>query len=432
MIDRYSTPEMFKLWSEQTKFESWLDVELAACEAWAATGKIPADDLKAIRDKAKFDVARIEELDRKLHHDVIAFTTNLAENIGPSSRFVHMGLTSTDVVDTAQSLRLRKAGQLILVEINNLITILHNFAYQHKHTVMIGRTHGVHAEPITLGLKFLVFHQEMLRNRTRVQNALADVAVGKISGAVGTHAHTGPDFEERICKALKLAPAPVATQVLQRDRHAALIAVLTVCAGTIEKIAVEIRHLQRTEVRELEEPFAKGQKGSSAMPHKRNPVKCEQLTGLARLFRGYAITAFENQALWHERDISHSSAERVILSDATTLLHYMLRQMIKVVSGLHVYPDSMLANLNQTRGLLFSQKILLELVNAGLSREDAYEIVQSAAMRTWADKNTSLRDELLQDTRFSGTIDAQTLEGLLDPASFLLHLEAIFSRAQKS
>jgi adenylosuccinate lyase len=431
MIDRYSTPEMRELWSERAKFEAWLEVELAACEAWAELGRIPADDLKTIREKAKFEVPRIEELDRELHHDVIAFTTNLAEHIGPSSRFVHMGLTSTDVVDTAQSLRLRTAGELIAVELAKLIATLRSFAEQHKQTVMIGRTHGVHAEPITLGLKFLVFHQEMLRNRSRLERALSDVCVGKISGAVGTHAHTGPDFEARVCKALSLSPAPVATQVLQRDRHAAFVAALAVCAGTIEKIAVEIRHLQRTEVRELEEPFAKGQKGSSAMPHKRNPVKCEQLTGLSRLVRGYALSAMENQALWHERDISHSSAERVILSDATTLVHYMLRQMNLIVSGLHVYPDAMQANLQRTRGLLFSQKILLELVQSGMSREDAYAVVQGAAMRTWADPNTRLRTELLSDPKFAGQISPDKLDVAMDYSSFLQYVDAIFARAEK-
>lgn len=432
MIDRYSTPEMRELWSEQSKFQSWLDVELAACEAWAAVGKIPADELETIREKARFDVARIEELDRELHHDVIAFTTNLAENIGHASRHVHLGLTSTDVVDTAQSLRLRQATELILLELEQLICTLHDFAHQHKHTVMIGRTHGVHAEPITLGLKFLVYHQEMLRNRRRLTRTSADVTVGKISGAVGTHAHTGPEFEERVCSALGLSPAPVATQVLQRDRHAAFVSALAVCAGSIEKVAVEIRHLQRTEVRELEEPFAKGQKGSSAMPHKRNPVKCEQLTGLARLVRGYALSAMENQALWHERDISHSSAERVILSDATTLVHYMLRQLKTVVAGLHVYPDAMQANLARTRGLLFSQKILLELVGNGMSREDAYQIVQDAAMRTWADEKTSLRDELLSDAKFTAAVHVQKLDDVMDYQSFLQHVDAIFARAEEN
>lgn len=426
MIDRYSTSEMKDLWSEQAKFQAWLDVEIAACEAWTDAGKISAEDMAAIRDKAAFTVERIEELDHQLHHDVIAFTTNLAENIGPASRFVHLGLTSTDVVDTAQSLRLRQAGRLILKELDQLIAALKKLAVDHKETVMQGRTHGVHAEPITLGLKFLVSYQEMKRNKARLEQGLADVTVGKISGAVGTHAHTGPWFEEKICEHLNLKPAEVATQVLQRDRHAAFVSAIAVCGGTIEKLAVEIRHLQRTEVRELEEPFAKGQKGSSAMPHKRNPVKCEQLTGLSRLLRGYAMAAMENQALWHERDISHSSAERVLIADSTTLLHYMIRLLTRVLSGLHVYPDTMLANMEKTRGLLFSQKTLLSLVEKGLSREDAYEIVQTAAMNTWADPAKNLKEEVLKDLR--NPLSDSELTELMDYNNFLAHIDEIYRR----
>ncbi len=426
MIDRYSTPEMKELWSEQAKFQAWLDVELAACEAWTAIGKIPAADMATIREKAAFTVERIEELDQQLHHDVIAFTTNLAENIGPSSRFVHLGLTSTDVVDTAQSLRLRQAGKLILAELDQLIETLRTLAQDHRNTVMQGRTHGVHAEPITLGLKFLVSYQEMRRNKARVEQALAEVMVGKISGAVGTHAHTGPQFEEKICENLDLKPAEVATQVLQRDRHAAFVSALAILGGTIEKIAVEIRHLQRTEVRELEEPFAKGQKGSSAMPHKRNPVKCEQLTGLSRLVRGYALAAMENQPLWHERDISHSSAERVLLSDSTTLIHYMVRLLNKVLSGLHIYPDTMLANMEKTRGLLFSQKILLAIVEKGLTREEAYDIVQTAAMNTWADPEKNLKTELLDDPR--NPLSKQELTDIMDYAHYLQYIDDIYAR----
>lgn len=426
MIERYSTPEMKELWSEQAKFQAWLDVEIAACEAWTSAGKISAEDMAAIRDKAAFTVERIEELDNTLHHDVIAFTTNLAEKIGPASRFVHLGLTSTDVVDTAQALRLRQAGHLILGELNQLIDTLKTLALDHRETVMMGRTHGVHAEPITLGLKFLVSHQEMLRNKRRLEQALADVSVGKISGAVGTHAHTGPAFEEKICEHLDLKPAEVATQVLQRDRHAAFVAAIAVCGGTIEKMAVEIRHLQRTEVRELEEPFAKGQKGSSAMPHKRNPVKCEQLTGLSRLLRGYSTAAMENQALWHERDISHSSAERVLIGDSTTLLHYMIRLLNKVLSGLHIYPETMLSNMEKTRGLLFSQKVLLNIVEKGLSREEAYDVVQTAAMTTWADPSKTLKAELLKDPR-NPLSDADLTE-LMNYKHFLVHIDDIYER----
>lgn len=426
MIERYSTPEMKELWSEQAKFQAWLDVEIAACEAWTALGKISAEDMATIRDKAAFTVERIEELDNTLHHDVIAFTTNLAENIGPASRFVHLGLTSTDVVDTAQALRLRRAGRLILDELDQLINTLKTLALDHRQTVMMGRTHGVHAEPITLGLKFLVSHQEMLRNKRRLEQALADVTVGKISGAVGTHAHTGPAFEEKICEHLDLKPAEVATQVLQRDRHAAFVAAIAVCGGTIEKLAVEIRHLQRTEVRELEEPFAKGQKGSSAMPHKRNPVKCEQLTGLSRLLRGYSTAAMENQALWHERDISHSSAERVLIGDSTTLLHYMIRLLNKVLSGLHIYPETMLSNMEKTRGLLFSQKILLSVVEKGLSREEAYDVVQTAAMATWADPEKTLKTELLKNPQ--NPLSDTELTEIMNYKHYLVHIDDIYAR----
>lgn len=426
MINRYSTEEMLEIWSEQSKFQAWLDVEIAACEAWAEVGKIPAEDLKTIKDKAKFSVNRIEELDRQLHHDVIAFTTCLAENIGPSSRFVHLGLTSTDVVDTAQSLRLRRVKETIISELNILIDTVKQAALEHKDTIMIGRTHGVHGEPITLGLKFLVYYQELKRNLARVSAGFDDVIVGKISGAVGTHAHTGPDFESRICKNLNLPVAEAATQVLQRDRHAAFVSSLAVLAGTIDKIAVEIRHLQKTETRELEEPFAKGQKGSSAMPHKRNPVKCEQLSGLSRLIRGYALAAMENQPLWHERDISHSSAERVLLSDSTTLIHYMVRLLNKVLSGLHIYPDTMKENMEKTRGLLFSQKIMLAVVEKGVSREDAYALVQNAAMDTWANKNTTLKSELLKEEKFP--LSEAELDGIMDPKQYLIYVTDIYKR----
>lgn len=431
MIERYSTREMRDLWSEESKFRAWLEVEMAACEAWASLGKIPADDLWSIRQRAAIDVKRIDELERELHHDVIAFTTNLAENIGPASRFVHLGLTSTDVVDTAQALRLRQAGKLLIKELDELITKIKELALDKKELVMIGRTHGVHAEPVTLGLKFVVYYQEMLRNRRRLEMAVEEVAVGKISGAVGTYAHTGPELERRVCHKLGLESAPVSTQVLQRDRHAALLSAIAICGGSIEKIAVEIRNLQRTEIRELEEPFASGQKGSSAMPHKRNPVKCEQLTGLSRLLRGYAVAGMENQALWHERDISHSSAERVILADSTTLLHYMLRQMTKVLGGLHIYPDKMRQNLNRTRGLVFSQRIMLALVERGMSREDAYDVVQKAAMRTWENEFTTLRQNLVADDRFTQLMTGEELDQLMNYATFLRYLNSIYDHALK-
>ncbi|MCX7017839.1 MAG: adenylosuccinate lyase [Candidatus Sumerlaeota bacterium] len=429
MIPRYSTPEMCELWSEDAKYRSWLDVELAACEAWSDEGKIPAADLETIRAKAKFDANRIEELETRLHHDVVAFTTNLSENIGESSRYVHLGLTSNDVVDTAQALRLKRAGALILDELDELTEVVRQSAVNHKRVIMIGRTHGVHAEPVTLGLKFLVYYRELLRDRRRLAAAFDETAVGKISGVVGTYAHTGPEFEKRVCAKLGVGAAEVSTQVLQRDRHAALIAAAAITGATIEKIATEIRGLQRTEVREVEEPFTAGQKGSSAMPHKRNPVKCEQLCGLARLLRGYAVPAIENIVLWHERDISHSSAERVILADATTLLHYMLRQARKIISGLHIHPENMKRNLELTRGLLFSQRALLELVERGLSREQAYEIVQEAAMRTWEKEQTTLRDELLADKRLTAHMSAGELDAIMDYGCFLKYLDDIFDNA---
>ena len=432
MIERYSTPEMREHWSEQAKFQAWLDVELAACEVWTGLGRIPAAEMDVIRRRAAFDVARIDEIEAEVHHDVIAFTTSLAENIGPASRFVHMGLTSNDVVDTANGLRLKKAGALILADLDRLIDTLRRFADEKKDLLMVGRTHGIHAEPVTLGLKFLVYHQEMRRNRARLTEAFRGVAVGKISGAVGTFAHTGPAFETAVCDRLGLDHAPVSTQVLQRDRHAALVAAIAVAGAGIEKIATEIRHLQRTEVREIEEPFAKGQKGSSAMPHKRNPVKCEQLTGLARLLRGYVVPALENIALWHERDISHSSTERVILPDATTLLHYMTRMITRIVDGLHIYPEAMKRNLDRTRGLIFSQRVLLALVDHGMTREDAYDVVQKAAMRTWENEAGSLRQNLLADTRFTAVMKPEDLETVMDYRVFLQHLDAIYERARNA
>lgn len=422
---------MRKLWSDEVKFRCWLEVEIAACETWAELGKIPPDDLWGIREHATFDIERIEELERQLQHDVLAFTTNLAENVGPAGRYIHMGLTSTDIVDTAQALRLRRAGELLLGELDELIASLRKFAEDKKEVVMIGRTHGVHAEPITLGLKFLVFYMEMNRNRRRLEYALSEVTLGKISGAVGTYAHTGPEFEKRVCKKLGLRAAPISTQILQRDRHAALMCAIAICGGSIEKIATEIRNLQRTELREVEEPFSAGQKGSSAMPHKRNPVKCEQLCGLARLLRGFAVTGMENMPLWHERDISHSSAERIILPDGTSLLHYMLRLTRRIIDGLQIFPDRMRQNLGITRGLVFSQRIMLALVDTGMSREDAYDIVQRAAMRTWANVVTTLRQNLLADERFNRAMTPDQLDQLMNYATFLRYLNSIYDQALK-
>ena len=425
MIERYSLLEMRALWSEQAKFESWLEVEILACEAWAERGAISAEDLKQIKERAKFTVERIEEIEATVHHDVIAFTTALAENIGEASRFVHMGLTSSDVGDTALSLRMVKGFTLIFEKLEALIAALAVRAREFKHQPVIGRTHGIHAEPTSLGLKFLLWHQEMLRNKKRLAAARETIAVGKISGAVGTYAHTGPGIERYVCEKLGLKPSPVSTQVLQRDRHAEALSALALCGATIEKIATEIRNLQRTDIYELEEPFRKGQKGSSAMPHKRNPINCEQLCGLARVLRGNMLVGFENIALWHERDISHSSAERVVIADSMTLLHYMLHRLTNVVAGAQPKPDRMAENINKTGGLIYSQRILLALIDKGISREDAYAIVQRNAMQTWADRRPLL-DHLMEDEEVPKWFKREELEALMDPAAYLKYIDDIY------
>jgi adenylosuccinate lyase len=427
MIERYSLPELIDLWSEHSKFQSWLDVEIAACEAWAERGEIPADALAEIREKAKFDVARIDEIEATVHHDVIAFTTCLAEVIGPNSRYVHLGLTSSDVLDTALALRLVKAVDFILEKLDALTVVLEKQAIAHKDTLMVGRTHGIHAEPIVLGHKFLIWLEEMRRNRRRLCEARETVRVGKISGAVGTYAHTGVGIERYVCTKLGLRPSPISTQVLQRDRHAEYMSAIAITAATVEKIATEIRALQRTDIREVEEPFRKGQKGSSAMPHKRNPIGCENMTGLARVIRGNLVAALENVALWHERDISHSSVERVILPDSTTLLHYMLNRLTRILDGLLVYPDAMMNNLNKTRGLIFSQKTLLALIEKGMVREDAYAIVQRCAMKTWEGTGT-LRENLLADPDFPKSITSDDLDAIMDYRSFLTHIPTIYQQ----
>ena len=425
MINRYTLPEMKSLWSEETKFAAWLEIEILACEAWAKLGKIPAEALAIIKQKAAFSVERIEELEKDLRHDVIAFTTNLAEQIGPESRFVHIGLTSSDVVDTALASLLKKAGGIIMNSLDDLIGILRERAVEHRNTVIVGRTHGIHAEPTVLGLKFLLWREEMLRNKKRLEAAMESVGVGKISGAVGTYAHTGPFLEQYVCEKLGLKPAPVSTQVVQRDRHAEFLSALAILGGSIEKIAVEIRGLQRTEIREMEEPFGRKQKGSSAMPHKRNPVVCEQLSGLARILRSNMLAALENIPLWHERDISHSSVERIILPDSTTLAHYMLHKIAWILREMNIYPEAMLENLDKTKGLLFSQRIMLALVEKNLSREQAYAIVQRAAMKTWREK-TALKDNLVSDPEFTAHISPQELDAVMDYRSFLNHIDVIY------
>src|SRR6185503_5810106 len=383
MIERYTLPEMGAIWTDHNRFQRWLDVEIAVCEVHADMGTIPRDAVDKIKRTASFSVDRINEIERTTRHDVIAFTTALAENIGPESRFVHYGLTSSDVVDTANALLMREAATLLLEDLDRLGLVLKRRAIEHKHTAMMGRTHGVHAEPTTFGLVLALYYSENERNRERLQRARDVISYGKISGAVGTFAHLDPEVEERVCDKLALKPAPISTQIVQRDRHAEFLATLAIVASSMEKIALEVRHLQRTEVREAEEPFSAGQKGSSAMPHKRNPVTSEQICGLARVVRGNLNAAIEDVALWHERDISHSSVERVILADSAILTDYLLARTIWLIDGMRVYPERMLKNLESTHGLIFSGQLLLDLAAAGMLREQAYREVQSHAMRAW-------------------------------------------------
>ncbi len=427
MIDRYMPADFAEIWSEENRFRAWLKVELEVCRALREKGWIPSESMENIERKANFSVARIAEIEKKTHHDLIAFTTSVAEFVGADSRYIHWGLTSTDVVDTAQALQLKEANRLILEAIDRLMAVLARRAEEHRRTPMMGRTHGVHAEITTFGLKLAVWHDEMRRNRERMKRAAEIMRVGKISGAVGTFAHLDPDVEEKVCARLGLAVAPVSTQTLQRDRHAEYLTTLAVIASSIEKFATEIRHLQRTEVREVEEPFAAGQKGSSAMPHKRNPVKCEQICGLSRLMRGYSVTALENVPLWHERDISHSSAERVILPDASGLLAYMLRSMTGILDRLVVYPKRMLKNIEITRGLAYSGQLLLDLTRKGVLREDAYEWVQRCAMRVW-DEEMDFVEVLLQDPDITRVLTVAEIRSVVDPQGQLRNVDLIFSR----
>ena len=427
MIERYTRPEMGTLWTDASRFAAWLEVELAVCEVLAAKGQIPPADLAVIREKAGFDVGRIAEIEAEVRHDVIAFLTCVAERVGPPSRHIHYGLTSSDVLDTALALTLVRASDLILSGLDRLMAVLKRRALEHRDTVMVGRTHGIHAEPYTLGLKFAGWHAEAARNRDRMERAREEVRHGKISGAVGTYAHLGPEIEAEVLGRLTLAVEPVSTQVVPRDRHAQYVGTLAVLASSVDRIATEIRHLQRTDVREVEEPFAKGQKGSSAMPHKRNPVGCENLSGLARLVRAHAGAALENVALWHERDISHSSVERVILPDATILVDYMLHRMAGILDGLLVYPDAMRTNLDRTRGLVFSQAVLLALTRAGMSRDAAYATVQRNAMKVW-EGDAGFRELLAADPEVAAVLSPSDLDAAFDPTRALAHLDAIFRR----
>ncbi len=427
MISRYTRPEMGKIWTDQRKLETWLEIELLVCEALSQLGQIPAEAVSEIRKKASFDVNRVNEIEKVTKHDVIAFLTNVGESIGALSRYLHYGLTSSDILDTSLALLLREASDLILKDLQRLLEVLKVKAFQYKKTLMIGRSHGVHAEPITFGLKMALWYDEMKRNTLRMERAKEAISVGKISGAVGTFAHIPPFVEEFVCGRLGLKPAPISTQIVQRDHHAEFFTTLAIIASSIEKFSVELRHLQRTEVLEAEEFFSKGQKGSSAMPHKRNPVSSENLSGLARLLRSYGGASLENVPLWHERDISHSSVERVIAPDATILIDYMLTRLASIIEGLIVYPEHMKANLEKTRGLIFSEAILLLLTKKGLSREEGYAVVQRNAMRVWEDGD-DFKTLLTQDETAKRLLTQAELDAAFDVQSHLKHVDDIFQR----
>jgi adenylosuccinate lyase len=427
MIARYTHPDMGRVWSDSRRFETWLQVELAAADAMADAGIVPPDAARELREKAGFDVARIAEIEAATQHDVIAFTTAVAEHVGGSARWLHFGLTSSDVVDTAQALQMVQASDLILTDIASLSDAIRARAIEHRRTPMIGRTHGVHAEPMTFGLKLALWYAELQRNRERVSRARETVRVGKISGAVGTFAHLDPAIEAAVCSRLGLEAAPVSSQVVQRDRHAELLTALAITAASLEKFALEIRGLQKTEIGEVEEPFGKGQKGSSAMPHKRNPIGCEQIVGLARLLRANAMAALENVALWHERDISHSSVERVILPDSFIALDHMLRRFTRIVTGMVVYPRRMLQNLETSRGVVFSGQVLLELARRGVSREQAYEWVQRNAMRAF-DEQRDFKALLLGDADVTGVLSPAEIGRAFDLNEQLRNVDAVFDR----
>ncbi len=427
MIPRYTRPEMGRIWSEENSFQKWLDIEILAAEALAQMGKVPKAAISRIRKNARFDVGRIREIEREVKHEVIAFLSSVAESIGDDARFLHLGMTSSDVMDTALAIQLREAAAILVEDVQSLMKVLRRQAYKYKSTVMIGRTHGVHAEPITFGLKFALWYEEMARNLVRLRKAVEDISVGQISGAVGTFAQISPKVEAYVCKKSGLKPALVSNQIIQRDRHAYFFATLAVIGSSLEKFAVEIRHLQRTEVQEAEEPFTAGQKGSSAMPHKRNPILSENVTGLARLMRSYALAALENVALWHERDISHSSVERVIAPDATIALDFMLRRMTYVLGELCVYPENMKRNLEKSGGAVFSEAVLLALVDKGVSRDAAYRMVQRHALKIARDGG-ELKDELLKDREITSYLSAREVEAVWGLKHHLANVDFIFRR----
>ena len=427
MIERYTRPEMAKIWSQQNKLKKWLLVEILACEALAGLGEIPKTAVKNIKRKAKFNINRINQIEKETKHDVIAFLTNVAEYVGKDSRYIHLGLTSSDVLDTSLAIQLKEASEVLLNDLNQLARVLKEKAFENKNTIMIGRSHGIHAEPVTFGLKMALWYEEIKRNTSRMQRAKEVISYGKISGAVGTYANIDPGVEEYVCAKSGLNAAPVSSQIIQRDRHAEYLSTLAVIAGSLEKFALEIRHLQRTEVLEAEEQFTTGQKGSSAMPHKKNPITSEQICGLARVIRTNSLAAHENIALWHERDISHSSVERVILPDSTILLNYMLNKMCALIKNLVVYPQNMKKNLQKTRGLIFSQRILLELAKRGVSREDAYKIVQRNAMRA-KQNGKNFKNLLAADKEIQKYLTVKDINRAFNIKYHLKHIGTIFNR----
>jgi adenylosuccinate lyase len=427
MIPRYTRPEMGRIWTDENKFKKWLQIEILACEALAEMGKISPEALREIKEKARFDIDRISELEKVTKHDVVAFLTAVGENVGEASRYIHFGLTSSDILDTSLALLLKEASELIIEDIHKLLSVLKEKALKYSDTIMIGRSHGIHAEPITFGLKMALWYDEMRRNLIRMERAKEAISYGKISGAVGTFANVPPFVEEYVCRNCGLKPARISTQIIQRDHHAEFFTTLAIIASSIEKFALEIRHLQRTEVLEAEEFFTKGQKGSSAMPHKRNPIVSENLCGLARMVRANSLAALENVPLWHERDISHSSVERVIAPDSTILLDYMLYRVSNLIDNLLVYPGNMLTNLEKTKGLIFSERLMLELTKRGISREDAYSMVQRNAMTVW-EVGTDFKQEILKDTQIAEVLSRKEIEECFDLQGHLGHVKEIFKR----
>ncbi|MBO8158299.1 adenylosuccinate lyase [Thermosyntropha sp.] len=427
MIERYTLPEMGHIWSEKNKLNNWLKIEIAACEAWALLGHIPEEAVEAIKKKADFNIERIREIEAEVHHDVIAFLTNVAEYVGEESKYIHLGMTSSDILDTGLAMQMRDSADLILKKLAQLKEVVGEKAKKYKYTLIIGRTHGIHGEPTTFGLKMALWYTEIERNIERLKQAKEMISYGAISGAVGNFAHLDPRVEEYVCEKLGLKPCPVSTQIIQRDRHAQFMCTLAVIASSLEKMATEIRNLQRTDILEVEEPFRKGQKGSSAMPHKRNPMMSERVAGLSRVVRGNALAAMENVALWHERDLTHSSVERVIIPDSCILVDYMLAKFIGIMEGLVVYEDNMLENINKTRGLVFSQELMLALVKKGILREEAYRMVQRNAMRSWKER-LDFKELVLNDDEIMGIITPDELEAVFDLSLYTQNVDYIFKR----